>query len=428
MLVYKGNNDKGYHSVKSEKYFFFSHFRYSVFFAFIFGANLALGLEFTCERIFSPPKVDNNACIVHALKLIDAKDELKINLDYNKPDQIYILNIFANSSDVLEIDYIPSKIFTYFTNLPSFQFSSKTKLIPEKSFEHASKLEIVYLSNNIESIRAGDFTGAKKLKSLTLSNNKITTIDDNAFSGPDELHLLNLYGNKLTVIRRNMFAGLSKLQSLILDANEIHTIEDGALSLPSLSYLSLNKNKLKTLSDMIFVGLNNLKDIDLNKNQLEHIGKSLNVLSNVEQINLKNNKIDDIDLIEIAKLPKLTKLWLTKSGFVFKNWKDEKLPTGSSLQTLDIGNNKLSDASELINLKILSNLETLILNSNPYTSFDWPTIKDILPKLKKLYLVRTQISSDLLKKLTNDLKANGILLNDDENSNYDNDDDKDDDK
>lgn len=344
------------------------------------------------------------------LKSADAKDVLNVKLDDRNAEIVTSVFFQLPNGELFDIDYVPSQMFTYFPNVKLLSMMSKIKTIAANSFEHATKLESLTLGPDIEAIQVGAFNGAINLKELTFSN-KITNIDDNTFSGLDELQSLILLNNKLTVISSNMFTGLPKLSVLSLEENTIETIEDGALNLPSVTSLILSGNKLNTLPDMVFAGLPNLNKIELN-HAIKHIGKSLDILLNIEVISMNDNQIDDIDLFELAKLPKLTELSLENSGFSFQKLNEDKASIESTLKVLNIGRNNLTDPTELLNLKFLTNLESLNLNENLYTNFDLgqKSIKEILPKLTFIHLKSTKISEDEINKLTEEMKVNGITV------------------
>lgn len=356
-----------------------------------------------------------DVCYIREFKNIDVKDEINVNLTYANADQINGLVIFSTDGFYPDIDYVPNQIFTHFPNLSRLSFKSKLNTLSPNSFKNASKLKQLTMGSEIKVIERNSFAEIKHLKELTLSSNKISNIVDHTFGELNELFSLSLDRNRLTSIHRNTFAGLSMLEVLDLDDNEIDAIEEGALDLPNIKLLYLSGNKLKTLADTIFQGLQNLITINLNRNQLEYIGQSFYVLSNVKEIRLEQNQIHDIDLKEFAKFQNLIDLSLENSGFSFdSNWANDRNDAAlqSPLIRLNLGENGLTNFTELINLRLFPKLEVLTLSDNLYTNIAWDmkTIKNIFPNIKKINLRRTKIDCNVLAKLSDEMKPIGIEI------------------
>lgn len=73
----------------------------------------------------------------------------------------------------------------------------------------------------------------------------------------------------------------------------------------------------------------------------------------------------------------------------------------TSLKTLDLSYNRLSDPHDLKHLAVFKGLEKLTLNGNSYTNLDLGStkLKDIFPNLKYLDLIWTDISKEEEEKI-----------------------------
>lgn len=329
---------------------------------------------------------------------------------------------YADLSDIEEVYFAPATIsdsmatknefkailpglLSIFPNLVELSMEANLREINSGDFNHAINLINLFIPhNNFRKIKYymftphpkefslncdGDAFPLGKLKSMDLSWNRISEIEAYSFSRLKSLEVLVLSNNELAIIGRGTFNGLSCLTHLYLLSNEIKTIEDGALDLPSLWLLDLANNKLKRLSNSVFDGLPKLEILRLHHNDMKHIGHSLYPLTNVKDISLDENRIKDIDLVAFAQMPSLLNLSLANSGFKFATSEidDDSREWDSSLANLRLGNNRLSDATQLNQLKVFPNLEHLDIGENSLVNFDVgddETLKDILPSLKSL--------------------------------------------
>lgn len=298
------------------------------------------------------------------------------------------------------ITEVPKEIFRIFPQLRKLEIRGNVQHINSDDFVEARNLRHLTLNNQLECISSRVFMHALNLSSITLSRNRISRIEDNAFDGLYALEQLTLSKNQLKSLNRSTFSGLSQLVYLNLRDNDIDTIEDGTFNLPKLGDLILSKNQLKTLSNEIFHGAPVLQQLTIDNNALEIIGKSMYGLVHVNRIIMYQNKIRDIDIIEFAKLPDLTALWLRDSGFIFDNRTlDHYQPTESKVNYLDISYNHLSNANDLQRLRIFKELKTLTLDDNEYTDLNMQnrSVKEIFPVLEVLHLSRNKWNCTWLK-------------------------------
>lgn len=358
-------------------------------------------------------------------------------IHYDSDDYISSVEFVSFADAPFDLGKVPTVAFTTFPELKLLNIS-KTNIgdVSASDFTQALKLKELYLDGNkIQAIKSNVFSTAartaqqpseiakvalkspfplEKLKELLLSGNEISEIEDNSFYGLNDLWRLNLEKNRLTEIRSKMFTGLPSLSMLDLSYNQISDIADDAFQLPSLEYLYLNDNKLKRLPDTIFQHSPKLGVINLNNNMLEQIGKSMNGLPELRTVALSRNQIRDIDLTAFARLSNLHYLLLTKSGFTFATTIIEEGQTWDSpLIELEIDDNNISGASELIKLKLFAQLRKLDLNYNPLTNLDvgeGKTLKDILPALSTVKLHGSDINCLEMRSIIQNIENQGQFL------------------
>lgn len=352
-------------------------------------------VKVTCEsKIREAVKPTTDTCYFIDFPPSNTNQEIyNIAVDYTEASKI-IKVAFVSSPTV---KYIPSSIFNTFPNLTTLSMSTNLEELNPDDFVHAINLyELNLNANQLKIIRNTVFSHVArmaqswaypaditkisvdrvfplhKLSILNLGQNAISEIEDNSFFGLNNIWDLQLKENHLKVVRRHTFAGLPSLVFLGLDNNRIETIEDGAFDLPSLEMLKLYQNKLKTLSDVVFDGLRQIQVILLDRNELEHIGRSLYGLSSIDIIFLNENRIQDIDLTAFAQMPELEHLELRQSGFSFAATKLEgDRRWNSSLIKIDLSDNNLINATELINLRVFPKLRSLILDGNVYKNLSF---------------------------------------------------------
>lgn len=135
--------------------------------------------------------------------------------------------------------------------------------------------------------------------------------------------------------------------------NDIATINEDVLNLPALQAFDIQGNKLKRLPDTVFRHLKQLDNLNLGNNGLEYIGKSLNDLTTLTTLHLRSNSIQDIDLIAISMLPKLSFLDLSRSGFSLATVKvDDGQEWLSPLTQIKLNGINSTDVNDINKLRI----------------------------------------------------------------------------
>ncbi|XP_020786447.1 SLIT and NTRK-like protein 3 [Boleophthalmus pectinirostris] len=150
----------------------------------------------------------------------------------------------------------------------------------------------LYLSGNlIQRIYRTDFWNFSSLDLLHLGNNRISHLQEGAFSSLSSLRSLYLNGNNLERLSPDMFLGLYNLRYLYFEYNEIHDIDRGTFNtMPSLQLLFLNANLLRSLPLGVFSGVN-LARLNLRNNHLLQLPMEgvLEHLTALVQVDLQQN-------------------------------------------------------------------------------------------------------------------------------------------
>uniref|UniRef100_A0A674CZV7 SLIT and NTRK like family member 3 n=1 Tax=Salmo trutta TaxID=8032 RepID=A0A674CZV7_SALTR len=150
----------------------------------------------------------------------------------------------------------------------------------------------LYLSGNlIQRIYKSDFWNFSSLDLLHLGNNRISFIQEGAFSSLPTLRSLYLNGNNLQRLSPHMFLGLLNLRYLYFEYNEIGVVEAGTFSpMPSLQLLFLNANLLRSLPVGVFQSIS-LSRLNLRNNHFLSLPVEgvLEHLTGLVQVDLQQN-------------------------------------------------------------------------------------------------------------------------------------------
>lgn len=215
-------------------------------------------------------------------------------------------------------------------------------------------------NNNLTSIEA--IKNLTKLKFLDLMNNKIKSLNDlkmlsslsnlfvrnnliESFSGLENLTL-----NKLEMKRNNIrnlfgFDKIKNLKYLNLLNNQLNSNENySSLNLSSglsiiYDYQELIKNNIS-----VFTGLR-LQELDL-RNQRINFLKSFSITGEFESLVLSYNLIKEFQFKAFFNLPQLKKLYLFNNLISSLDFKEAFYQATSSLVTLDLEFNRISNIVE----------------------------------------------------------------------------------
>lgn len=326
-------------------------------------------------------------CFIGAAIDLQSNEELNIA----PMDHSHMVTRFE-IAPVSNLKNFPKTIFETFSQLKAVTLNSANiKILAPNTFEKAINLKDLHLKlNKIMKLTKSLFKNAEKLEQLDLSGNEISNIEDESFNGLKSLRTLKLNGNRLKILKTQTFAGLESLEYLHLYSNKLDTIEPQALNLPKLTEVFFGNNRLRVLPNDLFNNAPNLEVTEFSNNRLTHIGDTFINCHKIYSLNLEMNLIEDIDLVKFAKMRSLSSLSLNSTNFQFPNElpSKENITTSSSTESLNLGNNNLSDANIFHYLIMFPELQRLYLYNNKFTHFnDASDIKNVLPKLNTLDLI-----------------------------------------
>ncbi|KAH8334483.1 hypothetical protein KR059_010575, partial [Drosophila kikkawai] len=193
----------------------------------------------------------------------------------------------------------------------------------------------------------------------------------------EEKHILNLSKQKLKKVPKQDDA--HNIRQLILDENELQKI-DNIDSYLKIETLSLARNQLLrmygvcrlhclrelNLSFNGILSIEGLKEcihlrlLNLEGNNIKTI-EHLNTNVNLECLNLADNSIGSIS--DVSYLRNLKELYLHGNRLTHLRQCDKYLPT--SLETLTLARNGITDLNEICTLSHLSNLLSISISDNP---------------------------------------------------------------
>ncbi|XP_071854375.1 uncharacterized protein [Apostichopus japonicus] len=239
-----------------------------------------------------------------------------------------------------ELDQIPIHDGCAAARVLDLSFNDITSL-PNNSFLHYRHVEnLDILANAITDVQPGSFSGLGKVVSIDLSQNNIAILPETIFySVQDTIEQIHLDRNNLLEISEGTFSNLAKLSALFLGQNRLTDLSPNLfMDLSALLRLHLNSNQLTRIPNGLLEPLHHLKILDLSSNSILDIYSWLFPFSS-ETINLANNRLQSIPR-PLSSEPLM------------------------GLQTLDIRNNEISDAT---NITYFMNVtDNLLLDGNPF--------------------------------------------------------------
>ncbi|KAJ8679374.1 hypothetical protein QAD02_015161 [Eretmocerus hayati] len=265
-----------------------------------------------------------------------------------------------------------------------------------------------------DNLRHGSFESLFTLRSLNLQGNNISKPPWEALSTLNSLQYLYLQDNNLTELNKASFGKLPVVFELNLANNQLRNISERAFEgLLQLLTLNLTNNQIKHIPNGAFRGLVSLRNLDLSHNQLEKLDNKTNGLLDdclsLEKLNLSHNKIAFVTRKTLPNDPwipyKIREIDFSYNSIGVLNF-DFTLGTKkvthmnlshnfisemrryvlgnmTSLQTLDLSYNDISDVSDKHVFLPPSNLTNLILSHNRFNHLPW----DKLIPLQNLRLI-----------------------------------------
>uniref|UniRef100_S4R995 Toll like receptor 3 n=1 Tax=Petromyzon marinus TaxID=7757 RepID=S4R995_PETMA len=187
------------------------------------------------------------------------------------------------------------------------------------------------------------------LARLDLSHNGLTAIDDDAFTGLQNLEELVLEGNNLLKISGNTFRGLSALKYLHMANSSRSLGAIGKDTLSSLSqspllYLNLSRSGITKISKGAFQSTPLLQRLDLGMNKLNQrlMGNEFAGLSAVLDIYMSYNTYVMLTSGSFANTPSLRRLWLSRTRLTSLDSERSPFYGLVNLTYLDLSNNNMN--------------------------------------------------------------------------------------
>ncbi|CAD1477288.1 unnamed protein product, partial [Heterotrigona itama] len=164
--------------------------------------------------------------------------------------------------------------------------------------------------NELTEIPSATLKTLKNLTVLDLSMNKITKVNDNAFTGL-RLVTLKLSDNEVT-LAAGSFRGLERsLKNLNLKGTRQKKVPEALRGLKTLAFLDLSQNSIRELpgsaGTRAFDGLDSLTGLNLERNLIQNIGPDAfhGIKSTLSSLSLLNNLIPDFPTIAINSVQDL---------------------------------------------------------------------------------------------------------------------------
>lgn len=305
------------------------------------------------------------------------------------------------------IQQMPTVWFEIFPNLESLDISGMgVETMTQNTFKNAGRLKTLIMEDNkIQILSMEIFKIASNLETIEMNNNKISEMEDLCLKGLNKLISLDMSNNRIEKLTRNTLAGAPKLATVTFSANRIHTIEDGAFNLPQLKSLLLDKNNIKTLPINILIGCPLLTDLALNKNAFSEIPAALHQQINIDLLVMDTNPLENAHIRDIFKISTLETVSLEDTGInITMTDADLTTPITTNIDFLDLSKNGIRDTNVLKHLKMLNNLELLVLNGNPLDHIDLDNVKTIFPELVSISMQDTEIDCEWLRNWLPKLK------------------------
>ncbi len=258
--------------------------------------------------------------------------------DVSKAKEIRIACVVSEESEVIVESILRTNHFGYWPHLRKLSIEScYVKKIPALAFSGLSGLHSLSFVNN----------GGTLLESIK----SITEIQQDAFTGLNDLRHLNVSGNNLWSLPKGLFCSLSNLVDLDLSRNFLQDASDLAFASEDLQAcripvrsLDLSQNSLSTLASTAFGQLEKLERLSLASNNLNVMDdQALGNLHSLLHLNMAHNRL--------VALP------------------SDLLKETKYLQELDLHNNTLSVLAPGL-LSDLQHLLVLNLSRNEITN-DW---------------------------------------------------------
>ncbi|OWA53088.1 putative Chaoptin [Hypsibius exemplaris] len=252
-------------------------------------------------------------------------------------------------------------------------------------------LEVLDLSwNRIDAVER-PLTGMPNLTELRLCGNRIAELPMEFLKDHAQLRRVRLSRNALTGLANSTFVNLPQLEVLDLSFNKLKVFPSFALEdVPRLQTLILDSNRLSTFSPKNALGqFGNLSLVSLAKNDLNEISAEAFNGSSIQTLDLGENHLTRLNSSSFGSMPRLRTLRLASNNITYLGAGVFSLVP--QLQELDLSRNNLRKVPEDLfrGVRRLS----LDLSGNKLDSLPWELFgKARVDRLESLNLARNRLN------------------------------------
>lgn len=246
--------------------------------------------------------------------------ELSVQCDIVDYDQLMSAMRRYASKSTVDLFYVNNSTIGTLRNgsfatfrINNMQLSGcQIRIIEPEAFKgQESSLKSLNLKNNdLTEVPSNTLKVLRNLTVLDLSMNKITRVNDNAFSGI-KLVTLKLSDNEVT-LAPGSFQGLERsLKNLNLKGSRQKKVPEALRDLKILAFLDLSQNSIRELPGSAgakaFEGLESLTGLNLERNLIQNIGPDAfyGIKNTLSSLSLLNNLIPDFPTAAINSVQDL---------------------------------------------------------------------------------------------------------------------------
>jgi Leucine-rich repeat (LRR) protein len=310
----------------------------------------------------------------------------------------YLPNLKSLTVEACLVRKIPALAFSGLSGLTGLHFRQtggssheKAKIILEieaDAFTGLNDLRLLnFTGNNLWTLPEASLCGLSSLTELNLSSNFIQDVTDLGFATSElnscrlPLRTLDLSDNSFSTLPEQAFGQLRKLERLNLANNNLNVIHDKALGdLTSLVSLNMAHNQFVALPAHLLAEAKYLQELILNNNTLSVLAPGLfDDLEHLVVLNMSRNEIGND--------------WLTPDTFA----------SLLRLVALDLSHNRLTKLDRSV-LNPLTSLQILDLSYNRIHSVTGNTF------LSQVNLHSLQLSNNIIDTLHNEAMASLSVL------------------
>lgn len=266
----------------------------------------------------------------------------------------------------------------------------------EITSEHSGILALKFSSCQLETIPKNVFEIFSSLLCFMATTPGLSKLDEESFTGAENLQFLYLPGNRIKKLGPQTFAGASNLNEINLSDNEIEVVsEDAFEGLAHVESLSLARNQIAFFGQETFASLTDLMNLDISGNTIEFLDARLFVNNeNLNGINIADNEIVSITPLFLDLLPQI--------------------------KVLNMMNNPCTNNTMLENIPLIKILDSKDQNSDDESSLQRcyenfidmadPESTDFTDLLSEAEIAREDIETNIISELTQELREKDVVI------------------